>query len=260
MWNEISAHLYKQVKIAQRWPGELMHIFVFPMISIASLGILAHFVITQGAPVETFYFVFVGVVVWNVYELSERTMAYGVMADIFNGSLKHSFLGNSTMVHYIAGNAIYGFLGSVIGIVMAILGGIYLFGFNILDAGIFLALNLGVLFIFGVGMGLILTGILLMKGVKYMAGVWLAPGLVLLFSGIYYPIEVLPPIIKEFSLILPSTHSIISLRSAFFGVQSVAWSQFFVGAVLTLVVFVLGAMMFRFGLDKARETGFLTKH
>ena len=260
MWNEVSAHLYKHTKIAVKWPGEAAHIFIYPLMTILSMGILAYFVVSQGAPAEAFTFVFVGVVAWNVYEMAERTMSYGVMVDIFNDCLKHSFVGRSGLRHFIPGNMLYGIIGSVIGLLMAIAAGLFLFGFNLMAGGLFLVANLTFIFIFGTGMGMLLNGIMLSRGARYMALVWSMPGLVMLFSGVFYPPEILPPGIFHISMAMPSTHSITSIRAAIFGMQAGAWGEFLTGALGSVIFFVLGGFIFRLGMKKGKENGTITKY
>jgi hypothetical protein len=115
MWTEASAQLYKLLKIATRWPGEAAELLIYPLVTILSLGILAYFIITQGAPVETLLFVFVGVVSWSVFEGSQRVASYGIMVDIFDDSMKHTFAGWQGVGHYVLGVMSYGLFASALG-------------------------------------------------------------------------------------------------------------------------------------------------
>jgi ABC-2 type transport system permease protein len=260
MWNEVSAHLYKQLKIARKWPGEMASLMVYPLITILSLGITAYFVVTQGAPPEAFTFIFVGVVAWNVYEMAERTMAYGVMMDVWNSCLKHSFAANPGLSHFVAGNMLYGLMGSGIGIALAIAGGLWLFGFSLLAGGAFLWASLGTLFLFGAGMGMAINGVLLARGMKFTTLIWVIPGVVMLFSGVYYPVSILPSPVREASYLMPSTYSIASLRYALGGQEGVALQALGMGLAISLASFALGGLAFRHGLRKGRENGVITKY
>ena len=50
MIDEISAFYYRQKVIMKRRPGELSWILVHPFIGLLSIGILALFVVKNGAP------------------------------------------------------------------------------------------------------------------------------------------------------------------------------------------------------------------
>jgi ABC-2 type transport system permease protein len=260
MWNEASAYLYKHIKIAMRWPGELVHLLVHPLISILSIGILAFFVITQGAPVETLLFAFVGVVTWNVFECSERITGYGIMVDIFNGCMKHSFTGRTGIWSFIVGNGLYAVISAITGFIIALLAGLFLFGFNLLNGGLYLLANLAFVFIFGVGVGLMLNSLIVSRGAKIMALVWILPGLTMIFSGVFYPPEILPPVVQEISLSLPATHSLVSLRAAFNGLFDVAFYEMLIGGVMSLAAFAIGVVSFRYGIMKGKENGVITKY
>lgn len=260
MITEISAHLYKHIKIAQKWPGELAHLFIYPSISLLSLGILAFFLVLNGAPLESMVFVFVGVLMWNVYDMAQRTMNYGITEDIWNESLKHSFVGASRLWHFITGNVLYGSIGAVIGLVIVGLVGLYAFGFNIFAGGLFLAANMATIFIFGAGAGMMVNALMMVKGSKYMAIIWILPGVIMVLSGIYYPAELFPSGVYELSTLLPSTHAINSLRAAIGGSGALAMSEFLVSGALAAVFFVAGGLLFSYGLKRSRTTGVLTKY
>ena len=260
MWDEASAYLYKHVKIAMRWPGELAHLLVHPLTSILSIGILAYFVITQGAPPETLLFTFVGLVTWNVFESAERITGYGIMVDIFNGCMKHSFTGRSGIWDFIFGNGMYALISAVTGFVIALVTGIFLFGFNLLDGGSYLLANLAFVFVFGVGVGLILNSLIVSRGAKIMALVWIIPGLVMIFSGVFYPPEILPPVVHEVSLSLPATHSLVSVRAAFNGAFDTAFYEMVLGGIMSIAAFAIGIASFRYGIRKGKENGVITKY
>ena len=260
MWEEISAHLYKHLKIARRWPGELAHLFVYPTISLLSLGILAFFLIMNGAPLSAMMFVFVGVLMWNVYDMAQRIMSYGITLDIWNECLRHSFVGASRIRHFIIGNLIYGAIGAVIGLVIVAIAGIFVFGFDIFSGGIFLAANMAFVFVFGAGIGMMIDALMLTRGSKYMAVIWIIPGIIMILSGVYYPPELLPPGVFEVSMALPSTHCISSLRAAVLGAGGSAMAEFLTGSVLAAVYFIAGGILFRLGLKKGRENGVITKY
>lgn len=260
MFEEMTAHLYKQMKIAQKWPGELAHVFVYPTISIVSLGILAYFMVSQGAPLEAMTFIFVGVLMWNFYEMGERTMSYGITLDIWNESLKHTFAGMTRLRHFVAGNMLYGSVGAIIGFLILGFAGIFAFGFNIFEGGMFLFGNLISIYLFATGVGMMINGLMATKGSKYMAIIWIIPGLVMVFSGVYYPAELLPGGAYQVSLGLPSTHAISSLRSAFGGLDTLAFTEFLLGLGMSVAYFIAGGLLFNLGIKRGRNNGVLTKY
>ena len=259
MFEEIGAHFYKQWKIMSKRPGEIAWITIYPLISIFSIGILAYFVITKGSPPETMLFVLVGVIIWDIYNTGERTTSFGITLDIWNECLKHTFTGSSSLVGFILGNVLYGVFGAfIITMILSALG-IVFFGFNIFTAGIFL-LNFVSVFIFSVGTGLFINSLMLTKGEKYMSLIWTLPGIVMIFSGIYYPIEILPYAVQLVSLAVPTTHSLISLRSSLGFSPGLAVPEFYIGMILSLAYLAVGVAVFRWAVSRSKKTGIIIKY
>jgi len=259
MWEEVSAHIYKHMKIMAKRPGELAWIFVYPFISFLSVGILAFFLISEGAPLDSMMFVFVGVIVWNLYGLTQRAVTYGITFDIWSASLKHSFIGKSSIRHFVVGNALFGLTSSMATAVLIGIVGYFVFGFNLLVAGFFLV-NLFFVFIFATAIGLVINGLMLAKGDKYMSLIWMGTGIIMIFSGIYYPVSILPVPMQAISNAIPVSHSLASLRASLGFGQSLAVNSLVTGAALSLVYLAIGAWIFRLGLKRGRTSGMITKY
>lgn len=259
MWEEISAHVYKHMKIMSKRPGELAWIIVYPFVSVLSIGILAFFLITKGAPTDSIMFVFVGIVIWNLYTISQRGITYGITFDVWSNSLKHAFIARSSAFHFIAGNAMFGLLSSLATVVLVGIVGMLVFGFNIFAAGLFLV-NLLFIFLFATAIGLLVNGLMLTKGEKYMSLIWMGPGIVMIFSGIYYPISILPDAMQAVSNVIPLTHLLTSLRASFGFSPGLAVPSLVTGALLALAYLAVGALVFRASLQRGRMSGVITKY
>jgi ABC-2 type transport system permease protein len=259
MIDEAGAHFYKQIKIMSKRLGDLAWIFIYPLIGLISLGIFAYFVTTMGSPPETMLFVLIGVIVWDIYGVGERATSNAITLDIWSDCLRHTFTGTSSITGFIVGNGLFGlFSGAVVFVLLSTMG-LILFGFNILHAGIFLT-NLFFVFLFATSFGLIINSLMLTKGHKYMSLAWITPGLVMIFSGIYYPIDLLPYAIRVISLAIPSTHSLISLRASLGFSPELAVPEFFAGALLALAYFAGSVLLFKWAIRRSKVTGIIVKH
>src|SRR3989338_2556742 len=248
MMEEISAHFYKHKIIMKRRPADLAWIFLHPLIGLLSIGLLVFFIISKGAPIDSMLFVFVGVTMWNFYDLSQRAITYAITMDIWNTCLKHGFSGKSAVKHFIVGNSIFGLYSSTIAFVLVGVVGFFLFGFNIFAAGPYL-MNLLTVFIFAVAIGLMIDSLMLAQGEKYLSLVWMVTGIVMIFSGVYYPVWILPHPISDISYALPSTHAINSIRSFLTGTGS-PLIEFGAGILISFVYLGAGIYFFKRGLKK----------
>ncbi len=259
MLEEASAHFYKQFKIMSRRMGEIAWIAIHPLIFILSLGILAYFVSEGGAGPETMLFVFAGVIVWNIYDVSQRATSFGITLDIWADSLKHTFTGSSSLAGFIVGNASYGLFSSVLVLMITGILAVILFGFNIFLAGFYL-INLFFVFIFATGLALVINSLMVTKGDKYMSLIWILTGIIMIFSGVYYPIDILPGPVQAVSLAVPTTHSIMSLRAALGFSPGLANPELAIGAILSVAYFALGVLVFRWAIKRSKVTGVITRY
>jgi len=259
MLEEISAHVYKHWKLMARRPGELAWLIVYPFVGLISLGILSFYLKSQGAPLETMLYVLVGVIVWSFYEVSQRAISYAITFDIWNNCLRHSFAGKSSVMHFIIGNSTFGLLSSVVAFALVSFTSIIIFGFNIFLAGFYL-MNLLSVFIFATGMGLLIDSLMITRGEKWMSLIWMGTGFIMIFSGVYYPIDILPYPMQWISFALPSTHAIISMRAALTLDMSVANTEFIIGLLTSFVYLLFSSLIFRWSLKKSKISGVLTKY
>jgi ABC-2 type transport system permease protein len=132
----------------------------------------------------------------------------------------------------------------------------YLFGFDFLEGGplpvlIFLA---GV-FATAVVIGITVCISILTFGQKADVAAWSLSGMILLVSGIYYPVEVLPPLLQTFARIIPLTYFLEYYRSIFIpGPHNLA-----IGAFLAVFYLVLGLILLDRAIERARRTGILLR-
>jgi ABC-2 type transport system permease protein len=262
MWAKVFAYMYRHWIITKRWPGETANLLVYPFIGLLSVGIFAFFMASKGGgPVEAVMFVLIGVIAWNFYEIASRGVTYGLTHDIWNDCLKHSFTTSVRSRHFIAGNALWGLSGSVFSLVTVGIVGLLAFGANVFMAGPFLAVNMLSIFIFAVGIGLMVNSLMVSKGEKWMALIWMMTGVIMIFSGVYYPIQVLPWIMQVVAVAMPPTHAIISVRSAL-GMEpaGLMLSEMLLGLGFALAFFLVGVAVFRYGLKKGRKNGIITKY
>jgi ABC-2 type transport system permease protein len=91
---------------------------------------------------------------------------------------------------------------------------------------------------------------------------WLIGTTISLFSGVYFPISVLPAWLRAFSYLFPLTYSLQMLRAAMLegaAVTELGW-PLFVLALLTIVFLPLSMAILRWAIDRARYSGSLAHY
>jgi ABC-2 type transport system permease protein len=260
MFERASGHFYKQWKVWRKSPADLAWVFAYPFIGLLTIGFFAAFLIGSGAPQESLLFAFAGVVVWNFYEISQRAITYGITLEIWSDSLKHFFSTTSSENDYILGNSLFGLFSSLLSLVFVGVAGYMIFGFNIFTAGIYLLLGCLSVFVFATAVGLMINYFMVTKSLKYMSLIWMSGGIIMIFSGIYYPAQILPEPIRTFSYLLPSTHATESIRYGLASDGASAWVSAAISFLLTAIFFMMGYIAFRLGIKKGKERGKIARH
>lgn len=84
----------------------------------------------------------------------------------------------------------------------------------------------------------------------------------LLVSGVYYPVEVLPPALQAFSVVSPATYVLLGARAALLDGASIVqlWPYIWPTLMLALVLVPLGLWIFRQAEQFAKRNGRLARN
>jgi ABC-2 type transport system permease protein len=235
--------------------GEASVVLLYPLVGILSLGIFSMFFIKSGAPMSALFYVIIGVIAWNFYSISQRAITVGLTFDIWDECAKHLHLGTATDEDFIFGNAFWGMITSLTGFIIVSMIAYYVFGFNIFAAKLYLIFGLASVFLYAVGDGLIINSLVLRKGYEYTSLIWISTGIIMVLSGVYYPVEMLPAPVQAISFFLPPTHAITAIRGAL-GVQAVnPFVEICWALSISVIYLFLAVWVYKRSVKKSREKG-----
>jgi ABC-2 type transport system permease protein len=251
--NKYLASAYKNWIISKRNVFTLFELFFWPMISLLSIGLLTRFLqVTEGMV----SFLLVGAIALTIMQVAQMDVAYVLLFDMWSKSIKNTFIAPIKSYHLVFGALLFGIVrGSVVFAILVIVSR-YLFGFDFLIGGplpvlIFLA---GVFSVAAV-IGITVCISILTFGQKADVAAWSLSGLILLVSGIYYPVAVLPPALQVLARAIPLTYFLEYYRSVFIpGPYNLA-----LGAALTVLYLTVGLILFDRSIERARRTGILLR-
>ena len=88
----------------------------------------------------------------------------------------------------------------------------------------------------------------------------MSTGIIMIFSGVYYPVSILPEPAKSISFLLPSTHAIESIRYSLASNEAAAALSILLSFALTFAYLILGYLAFSNGIKKGKEFGKISRH
>ncbi|OPY53358.1 MAG: ABC-2 type transporter [Methanosaeta sp. PtaU1.Bin112] len=251
--NKYLASAYKNWLISRRNVFTLFELFFWPMISLLSIGLLTRFLKVDSSMVS---FLLVGAIALTILQVAQIDVAYVLLFDMWSKSIKNTFIAPINSYHLVFGAMLFGILrGSVVFFILAMVSR-YLFGFNFQDGGLLpLLIFLAGVFSTAAVIGITVCISILTFGQKADVAAWSLSGMILLISGIYYPVEVLPQLLQTLARAIPLTYFLEYYRSVFIpGPHNLA-----IGVFLAVFYLVLGLILLDGAIERARRTGILLR-
>jgi ABC-2 type transport system permease protein len=204
----------------------------------------------------------IGAVIWSylgiVFEIMTETVAW----ERWEGTIEYTFMAPLSRPVHLIGMGLfaiaYGLLRAalVFGAISAF------FGLHMPDANFGTALLLlGVASVSFIGIGMMTAVLPLISPEKGTQLGFVAQGMLLVVSGVYYPVSVLPQWMQWLATISPATYALRGIRSAILDGAGVGalWGDVWPLAVIGAVAIPLGLAVFQRGETYAKRHGKLKR-
>jgi ABC-2 type transport system permease protein len=204
----------------------------------------------------------IGAVIWSylgiIFEILTETVAW----ERWEGTIEYTFMAPLSRTVHLFGMGIFAVLYGVVraGIVFAVIA--LFFGLNMPDANFVSALVLlAIASVSFIGIGMMTAVLPLISPEKGTQLGYIAQGLMLVVSGVYYPVEVLPTWMEWIAKISPATYALDGIRDAILSGDGVGelGDEIWPLIVIGLVSIPLGLWIFHVGEQYAKRHGKLKR-
>ena len=253
---QTNAFFFKIWLITKKRVFHIFEILFWPAIGLVSVGLLTRFLQLDANMVA---FILIGVIALSVLQIGQLDISYVILYSVWNKSLKQELAAPITMIHLILGAWIMGIIHSLLVFFLLSWFSAYAFGFRFLDSGIMplLAFYSGLILSSAV-IGIIVCALALRFGGRAHVGATSIVSVLILLSGIYYPVEVLPQPLKIISYGIPVTYFLEYFRS-FYGFGANCKALLPMGYFLVSIYLVLAISALLYALRHAKRSGILLK-
>ncbi len=221
------------------WAWELVWLF-YSLVSVLSIGYLASGLGSLGASGEHFdlqaaeLYLLVGSVLWSFLSMVFIEVGWAIGWERWEGTIEYTFMAPVRRLTHLMGVCVFAVLyglarSAVILLVVELLFRLDLSRSNLLGAGLVLAASTLPL----IGLGILTSVLPLLSPEKGDQMTVAAQGLLLLVSGVYYPLSVLPGPLQWAGRLSPMTYTLDGIRRCLLTGTPVA-------DVLPTVVLLLG--------------------
>jgi len=263
------AFLFRGYHLTRRYIGWVVVFNFYALVTSATVALIG---VAAGDYQLTLTLV-VGALLWNYLSWLYNEIAMSIAYERWEGTLEYTFMAPVSRLVHLLGISLYSLLNSIITSVIVLTGlvlftGLSLHGANLLGVMIVVAVST----IAFVGLGLIAAVFPVMSAERGAEATHIFQGSLLLVSGVYYPIEVLPKWLQPLSAISPATYTLSACRKLFGVGSSSSTPGHLAGAPLSavshelLILAIMGAVLLPLGLwvfvkieEWAKRTGKLKR-
>ena len=253
---KVSAFFLRNWRMTHRNVFTVFEIVFWPIVNLLSVGLLITFL--QAEP-ETVVFVLVGTFALSTVQVCQLDVAYAALFDMWSKSIKHQLVAPIRPWHLVLGSWLMGLLRGTAVFTLQAAVSHWVFGVSVLAHGVAPAAALLVgLLLSAAAVGLLVSTLLMLFGLRAEVSAWSGVSLVLLLCGVYYPVSILPAPLQLVAAGVPLTHFLEAFR-AHLGYAPVFTTPLLRGYALAVLWAAGGYALFTWAIHRARRTGMLLK-
>ena len=254
--NKIWAFAARSLLVNRRNVFAIFEMLFWPGISIFSVGLLTKFLKLDS---ETVTFVLIGAIGMNTIQIAQLDLSYSLLYDVWSKSLRHKFIAPIRLPHLLVGTGLVGLMrGFLVFVIMGLLC-MWLFDMDLGRPGFLgLVMFLAGMFLNAAILGILVLALVLRFGHRAEVAAWAFAYLLFLLCGLYYPVTVLPPGIKEMAQFVPLTHFLDYFRH-FYGFPLLSAHPLLFGFSQSVIYLGLCYLFLRSTLSTALRRGTILK-
>jgi ABC-2 type transport system permease protein len=202
----------------------------------------------------------IGAVIWSylgiIFEILTETVAW----ERWEGTIEYTFMAPLARAVHLGGMGLFAVIYGVLRTTLLFIVVALFFGLQLHHADFGAALVLlAVASVSFVGVGMVTAVLPLISPEKGAQLGFIAQGFLLVVSGVYYPVSVLPQWMQWISTISPATYALRGIRAAVLDGHGVRWGDLWPLLLLGAIAIPLGLFVFRAGERYAKRRGKLKR-
>ncbi|MBX5496157.1 MAG: ABC transporter permease [Bryobacteraceae bacterium] len=262
------AFVYRDYELTKRYWSWVVVFTVYAVVSGASVALIG----VASNDRKLTLTLTIGVLFWSFLSVLFNEIAMSIAFERWEGTLEYTFMAPVSRLIHLTGVSLYAAAYSTLRAI-AVLGGLFLFlDLDFTGANLFgLLIVLVVSSVAFVGLGLIAAILPVMSPERGAEATNIFQSILLLISGVYYPVSVLPEWVQPFAALSPATYALNASRKLL-GVETMTPDGKLIGqslasvqselvtlAALGLLLVPVGLGVFGLAEQWAKRTGKLKR-
>ena len=265
MYRQVRAFVIRNFHLSRRYlPWELVFL-VYHIVGALAIGFLAKNMKGMDDDFNTvLLFLLVGEVMWVYLASIFHEVGNQISYERWEGTIEYTFMAPMRRLVHLFGNSAYAILYGVIRTLIVLVFVVLLFQIDMSQANPMAAFSIILVSAMSfIGLGMIASIIPLMSPEKGAQALHIVEALLMLVSGIYYEIEVLPVWMQQISQVSPATYALDGMRQSLIHdatVGSIVMSHLVPLAIMGVVFVPLGVIVFSQAEKRAKRIGSLKRN
>lgn len=251
IWAVVVRHLYNFRHNLDR----LSDSFYWPAMDILLFGFTSVFISQKAGNIPQLVTVLLsGLILWTIVWRGQYEITVNLLEEFWNQNLVNLFASPLRVREWMAAVFVLGFVKMFLAVGFSAFLAYVLFKTNVFVLSFWFIPFMISLLLTGWAFGLLVAGLIVYYGHKIQALAWSGIFLIVPFSGVYYPISILPKWAQEVAVFLPTSYIFEGMRAIIFK-NTIDFKSLFISLGLDLFLIILGIIFFVFMFNKSKEKG-----
>jgi ABC-2 type transport system permease protein len=256
----IAAIVLRQFYLMRSSPTRVLPMIAWVAIDIVLWGFISRYLNGVASTGINFISSLLGAVLfWDFFTRVMQGVTMAFFEDVWSRNFINVFATPLLISEYLTGLVLTGIATSLVGLVVMLVLATWLFGLPFFSMGLLLLPFLLVLFLFGIGLGVLASAMVLRLGPASEWLVWPIPALLSPFVGVFYPLSTLPHWMRAVGQALPPSYVFENMRSVVSG-NGYSGGGLVIGVALALLDILLAAWLFARIYRYAVRSGLLARY
>lgn len=261
VWWRVLAVAQRHWYVLRRSPHRLFDVLLWPVVDTLLFASIAVFAASRAltAGQQLVAYTLTGMILWQVVYQAQIALATGFLEETFGRNLLNLMATPLREWEYVAGMALFGLAKLLCGVSVVATLAWLAYAFDLTSLGLGLLPVAALLLVIGWAIALFVIGLVLRFGSGAEAFAWGVLFTIMPLSGVFYPTDALPAVLRPLADVLPTTHAFAAGRALATG-EPMPWWDLGVATAGTLALLGAALAFLLWMLRLFRARGYVTRY
>ena len=255
----VAAVALRQSYLIRGSASRIVPLFAWVVVDIVLWGFITRYLNTFTASYNFVPALLGAVLFWDFQSRVMQGVTMAFFEDVWARNFLNIFATPIRLAEYLSGLVVSSIATSAVGLVVMAVVATAAFGLSFAPYGLLLAPFLGILFLFGIALGIAGAALVLRLGPAAEWFIWPIPAIISPFAGVFYPVAVLPGWMRLVARALPPSYVFEGMRAIILG-RPVPLGSLAPSALLAVLWLLLACAFFRRVHRYAVRTGLIGRY